>query len=37
MLGPALAAALAVALFSAVPAWAITNGSPDGNAHPNVG
>jgi V8-like Glu-specific endopeptidase len=37
MLRPALAAALTAGLISAAPASAITNGSPDGNAHPNVG
>lgn len=31
------AAAIAAALLIAAPAGAITNGAPDGNAHPNVG
>jgi len=37
MLRPALAAAAGAFLIAAAPAAAITNGSPDGNAHPNVG
>src|SRR5690242_16319271 len=32
-----LAAAAAVVLGTASPGWAITNGAPDGNGHPNVG
>jgi secreted trypsin-like serine protease len=32
-----LAAAAAASLIAAAPAAAITNGSPDGNGHPNVG
>src|SRR5690348_5261636 len=32
-----LAAAAAAVLATASPGWAITNGSPDGNGHPNVG
>jgi hypothetical protein len=32
-----LAAAAAVVLATASPGWAITNGAPDGTAHPNVG
>ena len=33
----ALAALATLGLAVATPAGAITNGSPDGNAHPNVG
>jgi V8-like Glu-specific endopeptidase len=37
MTRPALGAALAAILIAAAPASAITNSSPDGNGHPNVG
>jgi secreted trypsin-like serine protease len=37
MRGLVIAAAIAAALVIAAPAGAITNGTPDGNRHPNVG
>src|SRR6476660_9553296 len=32
-----LAAAVVAVVVGASPGWAITNGAPDGNGHPNVG